>query len=124
MLKTITINTETHKVVPIEPTAEMMQPIIYKSIIENIDWTEGVRLAIAAAPEFNKSPWQPIESAPKTSKSILVYNSENKCTYIVSYYIDKYDGSEGWLIFGSHSNKFVSCFSHWMPLPPAPEEQG
>lgn len=51
-MKTVTFNPLEYKLVSIEPTAKMMMPVVYHAITQDIDWTDGVRLAIAAAPDY------------------------------------------------------------------------
>lgn len=66
------------------------------------------------------SEWQPIETAPRTSRSILAYVPENKCIYAV--YWDGHYGS--WRIFGGGFRTFLDGDgpSHWMPLPDPPDQ--
>lgn len=59
--------------------------------------------------------WQPIESAPRTSNSILVYCPDRSNTYLVTW--DKRD--ETWTIFGG-ANTLTEEPSHWMPRPQSP----
>lgn len=63
------------------------------------------------------SPWRPIETAPKDTKSRLVWVPENECIYCVSW-----EDETGWVVFGGrHSVPY--CATHWMPLPPSPEKK-
>jgi hypothetical protein len=66
------------------------------------------------------SEWQPIETAPKTRRSILVYVPENKCTYVV-YWDEKHPS---WSIFGGGWRSYLTSGgpSHWMPLPDPPKQ--
>jgi hypothetical protein len=60
--------------------------------------------------------WQPIETAPKTSQSRLVWCPENRCTFAVTW--DKVRVT--WRHFGG-GDALVEAPTHWMPIPPAPE---
>ena len=68
--------------------------------------------------------WRDISTAPKTSRSILVYVPENKCTYAVSWH-NAYDNKDksGWQIFGGVCRSLLERPSHWQPLPPPPEDK-
>jgi hypothetical protein len=69
--------------------------------------------------------WKPIETAPKTSKAILVWVPENKCTFCVTWAALGSGGSResgGWGIFGGGWRDMVQRPSHWMPLPEPPIE--
>lgn len=65
MLKTITINTDTHKVVPLEPTGKMIDSHFRELDIEAVDvYPHQYELSalcykamLAAAPEYTQSPW-------------------------------------------------------------------
>ena len=78
---------------------------------------------------MNKPEWQPIETAPKTSSSILVWVPENKCTFCVTW-IGPQETCEsgGWSIFGGgwricSTRDMVQRPSHWMPLPEPPTQE-
>jgi hypothetical protein len=78
------------------------------------------------SPNLTPEPWQPIETAPKTSKAILVYVPSNRCTFAVTW--RKSDGKNPpcWEIFGGGSRAFLRSPegpSHWMPLPSPPEQK-
>lgn len=62
------------------------------------------------------SEWQPIETARKDRKAILVWCPENKCQYMVTWC----DDDEGWLLFGSLT-KVTRRLTHWRELPSSPE---
>lgn len=64
------------------------------------------------------SAWQPIETAPKTSKARLVWCPERQNTYIVSWS----DTPPGWLFFGGGGRDLQEDATHWMPLPEPPEQ--
>lgn len=60
--------------------------------------------------------WQPIETAPKDRKAVLLYVPENRCTYTAVWF-----GQRGWWeIFGGDWRDHLQRASHWMPLPPPP----
>jgi len=63
--------------------------------------------------------WMPIETAPKTSKAILVYCAERKNTFTVTWARDEeYPWSGKWKHFVGDLLNAVP--THWMPLPPPP----
>ena len=120
MLKTITINTDTHRVVPIVPTNEMtsaMADAIEDPGNERSSWdlAENMhRAMIAAAPEFNESPWQSIESAPKDK---VIFAIKKYATYPI---LVRFDNQLK--VYRSYVDEFIVYdLTHWMP-PPAPEE--
>jgi len=65
--------------------------------------------------------WQPIETAPKNSKAILVHCAERKNTYTVTWARDdEFPWSGKWKHFaGDFLNEVPT---HWMPLPAAPQQ--
>lgn len=70
--------------------------------------------------------WRPIETAPKTTRSILVWCPDVKCTFVVSWftpYDEDDDRPEGWLYFGPHFSALHHEPTHWMPLPAAPKPE-
>lgn len=62
--------------------------------------------------------WQPIETAPKTSKAILVWCPGNLCQYMVTW--DGYEPNCRWVIWGGFGASLHESPTHWHPLPPAP----
>lgn len=64
------------------------------------------------------SEWKPIESAPKTNESRLVFCPDNECIYAVCW---DHSPSSGacWIIFGT-STPLVYKPSLWMPMPQPP----
>ena len=64
--------------------------------------------------------WQPIETAPKTRTSILVWCDGNKCAYVVSWC--DWITVPTWTIFGSHRSRLTFPPTHWMPVPKGPPE--
>jgi hypothetical protein len=61
-------------------------------------------------------PWQLIESAPKTSRSRLVWCPELQNTYLVYWVYN------GWHHFGGMFEPLDETPTHWMPLPAPPEQ--
>ena len=145
MIKTITINTETHRVVPIEPTEEFFK-------LANIDCggCQVLRFlyhcVIESAPEFNESPWVnandrlPDVKAGDCEEFIVHARSINggKAHVFAAMYLNEMeldDPEEGYErpFTGWHSAKehhdydsYYEALSsheilHWMPLPSAPE---
>lgn len=67
--------------------------------------------------------WQPIETAPKTSKAILIHCAERKNTYTVTWARDpEYPWSGKWKHFPG--DYLTEVATHWMLLPEAPNLQG
>ncbi len=62
-------------------------------------------------------PWQPMETAPKTSKHILVWTPENLCTSLVVW-SDTRTPPRWEHAFGG--SRLIDEPSHWMPLPASP----
>lgn len=60
--------------------------------------------------------WQPIETAPRASRAILVYCQERKNTYVVCH-----SETRGWQHFGGDGD-LIEFPTHWMPLPEPPKE--
>lgn len=63
--------------------------------------------------------WKPIETAPKTSKAILVHCAERKNTYTATWVRDEeFPWSGKWKHF---SGDFLNeAPSHWMSMPAPP----
>lgn len=61
--------------------------------------------------------WQPIETAPKDDERVLLYSG--------------YGGAQAVCRWSDHFGQWMVCAggtvfqdpNHWMPLPPAPEDQ-
>ena len=64
--------------------------------------------------------WQPIETAPKDRKSVLVHRADNKCTYVAIWD----DITDGWRHFGGSRYVVDGEITHWMPLPEPPGGSG
>ena len=134
MLKIITINTETHKVVPIEPTVEFFK-LANIADNESCSWLKRAadnetiyHCVIDSAPEFNESPWLPVETAPKDFCTVFDgWNGERVANVFWGHpeYTEKgiYDWVTSEYIQGfGNENQRVRNLTHWMPLPPTPEE--
>lgn len=63
------------------------------------------------------SEWQPIESAPKTTQSRLVWCPERQNVRLV-FWDGRYEGE--WRTCGGTS--LTETPTHWMPLPEPPKE--
>lgn len=112
-LKTITINTDTHKVVPLEPTENQLIAIADVSDCPGGMDVEIYKAMLAAAPEY-KQLWLPIETAPKDGTLILV-GLNGRTTEIAKFY------DEWWVDDGEEYSVFFEP-SHWLPNIEAPEE--
>lgn len=70
-----------------------------------------------------KDEWQSIETAPQTSKSIMVYCSERQNTYIVTWgQCGGFLGKYCWKIFSGNCD-LLEIPTHWMPIPKPPTEE-
>lgn len=80
------------------------------------------RAAQAAIDAWNtRAPqWQPIESAPKTTRSILVWCPERQNQYMV-FWDSRYEGE--WRTVGGGTS-LTEQPTHWQPLPVPPEVGG
>lgn len=66
--------------------------------------------------------WQPIETAPRTARSILVWCPERMNTYVVTWWqSDRNHAEPRWCHFGGISGELTEEPSHWMPLPAPPD---
>lgn len=73
---------------------------------------------------MNEMKWQPIETAPKDGTHIIAWRATAKPPHCESMYFVPYDedgnGLWHWVQDGdSPSENFPT---HWMPLPPPPED--
>lgn len=60
--------------------------------------------------------WRPIETAPRdVGAHVLLYSADDGIHE--SWWLSNLH-DDGWVVFGLFSN----CWTHWMPLPPAPEK--
>ncbi len=62
--------------------------------------------------------WQPIATAPRDTKSRLVWCPDNRCTFNVSWLEDP--PCSGWIIFGGNGAYLREEPTHWMPVPDPP----
>ena len=110
MIKTITINTETHKVVPIEPTVEFFK---LANIADNESWSGSCCSAdneaiyhcvIESAPEFNES------------QNFLTYEDWWEDDGDVIWY--KFPVDEPPYIGSPLNSDWIEgYYTHWVPLP-------
>ncbi|WP_321865678.1 DUF551 domain-containing protein [Paraburkholderia tropica] len=93
--------------------------------------------AAPVAPAAAPSEWQPIETAPKTGRTLLLgyLNSAGKwrtvrgqwmsANYIEAHWEDPDDVKPGWFETSAEADDVPNCWSieptHWMPLPAAPQ---
>lgn len=61
--------------------------------------------------------WQPISTVPKDGTEIIIHAVRAGGTFIAKWDVD----FRGWIV---SKGTWVSGPSHWMPLPPAPEQKG
>lgn len=71
-----------------------------------------------AALKAQHGGWQPIESAPTTGESVLLYLycPDKKCEGVTTGYWTEHNGG-GWVY-----NGFLGIVTHWQPLPAPPGE--
>ncbi|WP_321968884.1 DUF551 domain-containing protein [Paraburkholderia tropica] len=95
------------------------------------------RDAAPVAPAAAAVEWQPIETAPKTSHTLLLgyLNSAGKwrtvrgqwmsANYIEAHWEDPDDVEPGWFETSAETDDVPNCWgiepTHWMPLPAAPQ---
>ena len=87
---------------------------------ENTRATESHDSA-ASALTAGLGAWLPIETAPRDSKSRLVWVPENACMFCVTW--SDWDGDErkpGWMIFGGGWREYLQRATMWAPLPERP----
>ena len=76
--------------------------------------------------------WQPIETAPKDGKAVLLYKPDERMVgeYTIAGYWGEWPGHEdGWIACDGKPQGYYSNVAggrqgyptHWMPLPPPPE---
>lgn len=59
--------------------------------------------------------WRPIESAPRTSHSILVWCEDRRNCYTVCWW------DNAWRHFGGRDSALTETPTHWLPLPAPPK---
>lgn len=81
-----------------------------------------LRAAIAA---MGGAGWRPIETAPRDGMPFLaaIWVSHNDCARRWDMHVIGYDGVEGEMNSDFETGWDLEDYSHWMPLPPAPETQ-
>lgn len=115
----------------LDPEDGGAEPII--GAIEDLKAQIAAPVAPAAAP----SEWQPIETAPKTGRTLLLgyLNSAGKwrtvrgqwmsANYIEAHWEDPDDVEPGWFETSAEADDVPNCWgiepTHWMPLPAAPQ---
>jgi hypothetical protein len=67
------------------------------------------------------SEWQPIESAPKDGTEILVTDARTKDWTHVAYWDDAVSAEYPWMHADADSSWHKDMFTHWMPVPAAPQ---
>ncbi len=84
--------------------------------------------AITHAINFMKRfSWQPIASAPRNGTWVLLWSKSGYA--IPAFWGYGEDRGHSWFVHSSHGqyaykSKDKNWFTHWMPLPPAPESEG
>lgn len=76
------------------------------------------------------SGWQPIETAPKDGSYILAIVQESDDRHMGRQagrmFCIRYESFGerfgGWAVYPGYGGALDNAFSHWMPLPPPPEE--
>lgn len=70
------------------------------------------------------SKWQPIETAPRDGRQVLLSGSWDGRAWVWQGWFDHED-ERGWFAAGSHwTDAYDGSLehpTHWMPLPPPPE---
>lgn len=67
-----------------------------------------------------RAQWQPIETAPKDGNRVLLWNRDWAAPFAGQFYGE---AAGGWRL-DYRIAPFTHQPTHWMPLPPAPAEQG
>lgn len=84
------------------------------------------RIRYAHPAEEAGRAWMPIETAPKTSRAILVWVPENQCIYAASWREHQSPPSPtypgGWVAFGGDWREHMQHATLWQPLPAPPSQ--
>jgi hypothetical protein len=92
-------------------------------------FSEVTNLLRQASSALSQNGWLPIESAPKDSKSRLVWCPAWRNTYLVSWIVPlgeemTPDHSAGyWSHFAEGGTRLNQAPTHWQPLPPPPKSK-
>ena len=92
-------------------------PEIFRDMHEasRAKWFKFARAALAAMPPREVTGWQPIETAPKDETDILLgFANHLRPAVVCGWFGD-------WTEYDS-TNVCKGTPTHWMPLPPAPED--
>lgn len=125
---TTTFDPKLHKIVPIEPTDEMLNAHIrsvfdkpqrlpdYVVETEKQKARKCYQAILSAAPEITPNQWHDISTAPKDGQRVLVViEGANKAILAQK----EKDGR--WWTVGEAVNWEGKNVTHWMPLPTPPE---
>jgi hypothetical protein len=108
-------------------TDEQIEKIVTEAVYgsDSHHWSAEaqVRKALAVAKQHLSPQWQPIETAPKDGREVLVGRFKRGCPWNGRIAVDWYRGPRdnagfiGWCRF----NPQHWPATHWMPLPKPPE---
>ena len=85
------------------------------------DTAKSIIAVYTAAQPPAPERWQPIKTAPKTSKAILVHCADRKNTFTVTWARDEeFPWIGKWKHFAG--DFLTETPTHWMPIPAAPEK--
>ena len=130
-IRTITINTDTHKVVPLQSDPAQTAEGV-KALQENgapgkfdmlaVDVDDVYQAMLAAAPEV-PTGWQPIESAPQDGTPILLHRNIVPIYTSCGEWADHRGGYWTTDFFDSVTPEQLMAGqpTHWMPLPQPPK---
>lgn len=99
------------------------------SLIPGATFYNAAEAAIdALLAQYGNPAWQPIETAPKDGTTILIGRDMRDFGFVRGY--GRFEGTDGAYISGWVSSGFIdppgnlglAHPTHWMPLPPAPQE--
>lgn len=113
---TTTYDQKLHKIVPIEPTEEMLEAACLQCDGYNREYWRNVYLAMCVvSPEITLNQWQDISTAPADGQRVLIsIEGANKAILAQK----EKDGK--WWTVGEVVNWEGKNVTHWMPLPTAP----
>ena len=94
---------------------------LHYGAFDTCDHSDCQLVRAALADRVGARDWQPIETAPKTSRHILVWTPGNQCTNLVVWRED--DRPSCWVhAFGG--NELCDEPTHWRPLAAPPQAEG